>query len=234
MKLKNIKVGDLIEAKCDFPIKGIEKGEQLVVARKETDDYIGYLSLILRQQGAPKCLTSWFDHRDFRKPRKEKSEMQIAVGDKFKVVKGKLHVLGTDGIGTVLEVVEHKTPCENTSYAHWLRETSGTNTVPWGAWVNEDGVFGMHDIGVILEPFEEVELTGSDLCRAMLDRGDKLVFCYVSDISEDEALTKQVIGVVVAFNSQDERFRTTGFPWTYAVPVSARTGEPLTQQEAGL
>lgn len=227
MKLKNIKVGDLIEAKCDFPIKGIEKGEQLVVARKETDDYIGYLSLMLRQQGAPKCLTSWFDHRDFRKPRKEKSETQIAVGDKFKVVKGTVSYNVVEGDILTVTMLR-KSPIG--SYTHEINGTSGS----WGAWVNEDGVFGMHDIGVILEPFEEVELTGSDLCRAMLARGDKFVFCFVSDSSEDKAVANQISHAVTSFNVQKANFITRGFPWKYAVPVNARTGEPLTQQEAGL
>ncbi|SLJ84451.1 hypothetical protein [Psychrobacter sp. DAB_AL43B] len=78
-------------------------------------------------------------------------------------------------------------------------------------------------------------LTGSDLTRAMLARGDSRVVCLVSNVSDSHAterreLTLLIEGYTERGNFWDIRSRD----WRYAVPVSAATNEPLTAKEVGL
>lgn len=74
-----------------------------------------------------------------------------------------------------------------------------------------------------------VELTGSDLCRAMLERGDKIVTCTVKNY-EDELDSYDAI---IAVSSNGKYYESTSNLWSFAVPINNQ-GEPLTQQEAGL
>tara|TARA_R110002051_G_scaffold325582_2_gene429104 strand:+ start:31499 stop:32104 length:606 start_codon:yes stop_codon:yes gene_type:complete len=79
---------------------------------------------------------------------------------------------------------------------------------------------------------DKVELTGSDLCRAMLERGDKFVMCYLSGSSDMSA--KDVKGIVYGYASNHEAFKVlNGCMWSYAVPINNQ-GEPLTASEVGL
>ena len=69
---------------------------------------------------------------------------------------------------------------------------------------------------------ESRELTGSDLVRAMLARGDKYVMCRTGD------------GVKVADVADSVRINTTdGCRYRWVTPINNQ-GEPLTQAEAGL
>ena len=74
-------------------------------------------------------------------------------------------------------------------------------------------------------------LTGSDLCRAMLDKGWKYVPCYVHDGSDDEAIDrKHYVSVKNETPRSGYNFSGTGAnDWKYAVPIDPRTGEPLTE-----
>ena len=66
------------------------------------------------------------------------------------------------------------------------------------------------------------ELTGSDLARAMLERGDKYIVCTVD------------YGVVVITGSnKDGSFFSTDCAYTSATPINNK-GEPLTAAEVGL
>ena len=71
------------------------------------------------------------------------------------------------------------------------------------------------------------EITGSDLCRAMLDKGWHLVPCVVSDISDSDALNNDNCCLV------DEwcvgYFESDGYRYKYAVPFDPKTGIPLTE-----
>jgi hypothetical protein len=75
------------------------------------------------------------------------------------------------------------------------------------------------------------ELTGSDLARAMLEKGWKYVPCYVHDGSDDEAINrKHYVSVKNETPRSGYNFSGTGAnDWKYAVPIDPRTGEPLTQ-----
>lgn len=74
-------------------------------------------------------------------------------------------------------------------------------------------------------------LTGSDLARAMLDKGWKYVPCYVHDVSDDEAMNrKHYVSVKKETTKSGYNFSGTGAnDWKYAVPIDPRTGEPLTE-----
>ena len=75
------------------------------------------------------------------------------------------------------------------------------------------------------------ELKGSDLCRAMLEKGWKYVPCYVHDGSDDEAVNrKHYVSVKKETPKSGYNFSGTGAnDWKYAVPIDPRTGEPLTE-----
>lgn len=77
---------------------------------------------------------------------------------------------------------------------------------------------------------ESRELTGSDLCRAMLARGDRFVMCSFSDDSDRIAAMGATKGVCVGWCAE---FRTCRTEWKYAVPINNQ-GEPLTAKEVGL
>ena len=76
----------------------------------------------------------------------------------------------------------------------------------------------------------ESELKGSDLCRAMLARGDRFVMCSFSDDSDRIAAIGATEGVCVGWCAE---FRTHKLTWKYAVPINNQ-GKPLTAKEAGL
>lgn len=81
------------------------------------------------------------------------------------------------------------------------------------------------------------ELTGSELCRAMLARGDKYVLCGVSGNDDSDAADHEsddfLAEAVTDFDCKDELFGTTSMRWNYAVPINNK-GEPLTASEVGL
>lgn len=74
-------------------------------------------------------------------------------------------------------------------------------------------------------------LTGSDLARAMLEKGWKFEPCYVHDVSDDEAIDRKHYATVENKNpTNGYSFISTGeTDWKYAVPIDPRTGEPLTE-----
>lgn len=74
---------------------------------------------------------------------------------------------------------------------------------------------------------DKVELTGSDLCRAMLARGDTRIMCKVYDVDRQHDITH----VIRAY--RDGKFHTKANRWDNAVPINNQ-GEPLTQSEVGL
>ena len=76
------------------------------------------------------------------------------------------------------------------------------------------------------------ELTGSDLCRKMLERGDKLVMCLVSDRSDIAAIKNGQLKIIININPFDV-FHSNPDTWKYAAPINNQ-GEPLTAAEVGL
>lgn len=80
------------------------------------------------------------------------------------------------------------------------------------------------------------ELTGSDYYYSKsvierLENGQELVMCFVSNVSESDAMQERHVEVIT---SVDTEFNDTdGYGWQYAVPINNQ-GEPLTAAEAGL
>lgn len=74
---------------------------------------------------------------------------------------------------------------------------------------------------------ETTELTGDDLCRAMLARGDTRVMCEVYDDGNRNNLTHVIRGYI------DDKFHTKANSWKYATPINNQ-GEPLTANDVGL
>ena len=96
----------------------------------------------------------------------------------------------------------------------------------------------LENYGKLCSLFERIDfeqppklLTGSDLCRAMLEKGWKYVPCYVHDGSDDEAINrKHYVSVKNETPRSGYNFSGTGAnDWKYAVPIDPRTGEPLTE-----
>lgn len=81
---------------------------------------------------------------------------------------------------------------------------------------------------------DKVELTGSDLARAMLERGDKYVMCLVSDMSHAGAISNcSKPRLIVNHEVMGFIEEPKDLYWHFAVPINNQ-GEPLTQSEAGL
>lgn len=68
-----------------------------------------------------------------------------------------------------------------------------------------------------------IELKGSDLTQAMLERGDRIVWCAVSNISDKHAMETvengyyELLVPIVSF--EDGFVCRQGNIWCYAVPV---------------
>lgn len=82
----------------------------------------------------------------------------------------------------------------------------------------------------------KLELTGSDYYHSKsvterLENGRKLIMCFVSNVSESDAIQERHVEVITSvdaeFNDAD------GYGWQYAVPINNK-GEPLTAAEVGL
>ena len=89
------------------------------------------------------------------------------------------------------------------------------------------------------EPLEvglSSELTGSDYYYSKsvterLENGQELVMCFVSNVSESDAMQERHVEVIT---SVDTEFNDTdGYGWQYAIPINNQ-GEPLTASEVGL
>lgn len=78
------------------------------------------------------------------------------------------------------------------------------------------------------------KLQGSKLTRAMLERGDKNIWCAIDDESDEQALcghaNNDFTAHIVSF-SDGKFFCSGGMPWLYAVPVKI---SEITQAEVGL
>lgn len=77
-------------------------------------------------------------------------------------------------------------------------------------------------------------LSGSELTRAMLARGDEQVWCAVADNSDEEALQdltgNDFTAFIVSFEN-DCFYCSGGMEWGYAVPIKIVA---LTQQDVGV
>lgn len=107
-------------------------------------------------------------------------------------------------------------------------------------WDNERG----NDwyVGTLKDTVKKPVLKGRALCKALLERGDTYITCFVSNKNEATAElhrnAKVVSRLVPMINSETEfhtGYDSNGEPekWKYVVPINNK-GEVLTQEEAGL
>lgn len=112
-----------------------------------------------------------------------------------------------------------------------LTHSTGYNTSNWQNSLIE------RDIDKeLLEVDLSSELTGSDYYYSKsvterLENGQELVMCFVSNVSESDAMQERHIEVITSVDT--ELNDTDGYGWQYAVPINNQ-GEPLTAAEAGL
>nr|WP_313974071.1 hypothetical protein [uncultured Psychrobacter sp.] len=77
------------------------------------------------------------------------------------------------------------------------------------------------------------ELTGSELCKAMIIGDRDWVLAYVSNENDATALFHKNAMVVTDFDLSEDAFYCRGENFAYAVPINNQ-GEPLTASEVGL
>jgi|26BtaG_2_1085354.scaffolds.fasta_scaffold15781_3 hypothetical protein len=76
---------------------------------------------------------------------------------------------------------------------------------------------------------QQPALRGSDLCRAMLERGDDWVVCKVADTSESDAIKNSRPRMITHFDDDDGFYQEDAdMFWAYAVPVDMN-GNEITQ-----
>lgn len=80
---------------------------------------------------------------------------------------------------------------------------------------------------------ERKELTGSDLCHAMLCRGDSWVLIKPSDHNDKDAMSNNQYPEIVTGFDGDGFYCAGGRSVEFGVPINNQ-GEPLTAAEAGL
>lgn len=107
---------------------------------------------------------------------------------------------------------------------------SSSNTVPLIVGIDYD----TSDWQNSLIERDKVELTGSDLCRVMLARGDVCVPCFTSWDGDTEAIADKSIWLVHDFLPEEPNFHAGLEDFYFAVPINTRTGEPLTATDVGL
>lgn len=106
--------------------------------------------------------------------------------------------------------------------------------VSGGGWSFIDEGYDASDWQNSLIERESVELTGSDLCRAMLERGDRCVVCFVAWDSDVAAISEKNIWLVHDLLPRRPNFHAGLQDFYHAVPINPRTGKPLTASEVGL
>jgi hypothetical protein len=83
--------------------------------------------------------------------------------------------------------------------------------------------------------WQKPPLTGSDLCRLMLQNGWRYVSCFVSNHSDDDALVvsryqENLRHVTISsYGKNNQAFCDDITEWEYAVPFDQKTGLPLTE-----
>lgn len=95
----------------------------------------------------------------------------------------------------------------------------------------EEADFLNDTISNIVDEIIDIEYFYSNITSALLESGSKLVVCFVSNVSESNALSNKRIEVITSLDTGFDD--TDGYGWQYAVPINNQ-GEPLTAKEVGL
>ncbi len=239
MKLKNIGIGDFIEAKnkhggdVGFDILEIGKSYE-VLGLNENSDFTVVISV---PEHKTFCSGFYVCHEYFRKPRPQLKQLDQYVFDGLDE-KWRFAAVDKDGAVAVYLVkpisnhlqwyVEDTSAGISYKYFSYMK---GYDTSNWQNSLIE------RDTAELLEVDLSSEPTGSELCKAMLARGDKCVLIRMGARSDKQA---KEIGRFAIATSIDEsgRFNVMSDQQPiskvdFAVPINNQ-GEPLTASEAGL
>jgi len=145
----------------------------------------------------------------------ETLEPKFKVGDK-------VYKYGETDIKTVLEVFEDGY-MRISNYPHRVNHESLCYATP-------------ENHALLSKPYPHIEfeqlpkeLKGSDLCRAMLEKGWKYLPCFVSNESDDFAQKTKLTDLIIALDGDRSKEFVGDDVWKYAVPIDLRTGDPLTE-----
>lgn len=230
MKIKNISVGDSVQVKKGL-VSNIFKAKQVCEVIKIDSEHEFRPDVLIQGE----CCLGWVNHNDIKKPIQRDSEPQLKQLDQsvFKEWADCWKFFAIDEDGDAWRYREK--PKIDNGDNRW----SSSNTVPLligtgydtSNWQNS---LIERDIAKeLLEVDLSIELTGSELCKAMLARGDKYVLCQCWDSSYADI--EQVVDVINGFEctAYKKLFAGNRHNWEYATPINNQ-GEPLTASEAGL
>ena len=146
-----------------------------------------------------------------------KGKQEFSVGDK-------VYKFGDADVKTILEVFENGY-MNLSNYPHSVNHES----ICYATQENYELLTKLYQHIEFEQPPKEI--TGSDLCRAMLDKGWHLVPCVVSNISDSDALNNDDVCLVDEWwvGSFDSGFNSGDYRYKYAVPFDPKTGVPLTE-----
>lgn len=212
MKLKNIKVGDFIEAKNkhggDIGLNVLEVGKSYeVLGFNEGSD----LSVIIAVPNHKTFHDGFYvSHECFRKPKLKQADHSVFKG---RADYWKFFAIDEDGQGWFYR----NRPSVNEDDKRWME----SNRTPTRSGRGYDASNWRDS----LIERETNELTGSELCKAMLERGDVYVMCVVGTVKN-----------VVVINGVDgEKFTSVGSHINYHTPIPINNqGKPLTAKDVGI
>ena len=215
MKIKNIAVGSYIQSKKDS--KQLIAGHCYQVAEKDVSDKT--VRLFSVDDSFDDSL--WFCVSDFRKPRPQLKQLDQSIFDGLDE-KWRFAAVGKNGsvykFRFTPKVFRDSYLCDE-GYHKCSLVGEGYDTSNWQ--------------NSLIERDIAKELTGSELCRAMIIGDRDWVLAYVSNESDATALFHKNAMVVTDFDLSEDAFYCRGENFAYAVSINNK-GEPLTASEAGL
>ena len=147
-------------------------------------------------------------------PELEVSEPKFEVGDK-------VYRYGETDVKTVLEVFENGY-MRISNYPYRVNHEVLCYATP-------------ENHAMLSKPYPHIEfekppkeITGSDLTKWLLERGDFAVVCKCSNIGEYSAIASSPLRLITEYN-KGRFLDNTGRLWGYAVPCDPKTGVPLTE-----
>lgn len=235
MKLKNISIGDFIEAKNkhggDVGLDVLEVGKSYEVLgfNKNSD-----LTVIISVPNHNTFYDGFYvRHECFRKPRPQPKQLDQSV---FNGLDEKWRFAAVDQ-NAETNLFEEK-PIISSCRNYWVNASGAfkRSVLHFDNSNWQNSLIERDTSKELLEVDLSSELTGSDyfysnITSSLLENGSKLVVCFVSNLSESDALDEKHIEVITSldtsFNDSD------GYGWQYVVPINNQ-GEPLTAAEVGL
>lgn len=213
MKLKNIASGDFVQIKnslCHSEFKAKQVCE--VIDIDHTDKY-GFDVLI---QG--KNFLDWVNHKHLKKPEPQIKQLDQSV---FEGLDEKWRWFGVNSDGSTIRATNKpKINVSNNGFILLIGDSE----------FSDDNYDASNWQSSLIQRDTAKELTGSELCKAMLARGDKYVMCRVSNMGDSE-VEADIAHAIRGFSQSG--FKTKRNTWSYAVPINNQ-GEPLTASEVGL